>query len=98
MVLTPEIMKLRRVGNCKKPAARECIIMRNSPADTQVIEERQRGGDPGTRAAIPLQPVGKTMVKQAVPLKPIEVWGRADIHLQPVKDPILEHIGARSRL
>lgn len=54
---------------------------RNSPEDTQVIEDKQRAGDPGTGAAIPLQPGVKTTVKQSVPLKPTEVWRRADIHL-----------------
>ncbi|PKU42493.1 neurexin-3-hypothetical protein [Limosa lapponica baueri] len=29
----------------------------------------------------------KTMVRQAVPLQPMEVHGGADIHLQPMKDP-----------
>ncbi len=38
-------------------------------------------------ARIPLQPVVQPMVKQAVPLQPMEVHGGAEIHLQPVKDP-----------
>lgn len=50
------------------------------------------------RAAILPQPVGKTTVKQAVSLKPIEVWARADIHVQPVEDPTLENVGARRRV
>ncbi|GAB0182020.1 hypothetical protein GRJ2_000667300 [Grus japonensis] len=32
----------------------------------------------------------KTMVRQAVPLQPMEVHGGADIHLQPVEDPTPE--------
>ncbi|GAB0208702.1 AN1-type zinc finger protein 5-like [Grus japonensis] len=36
----------------------------------------------------------KTMVKQAVSLQPIEVNGRADIHLQPMEDPTLEQVEA----
>ncbi|GAB0206220.1 mitochondrial enolase superfamily member 1 [Grus japonensis] len=32
----------------------------------------------------------KTMVKQAVPLQPVEDDGGADIHLQPMEDPMLE--------
>ncbi|GAB0186278.1 AN1-type zinc finger protein 5-like [Grus japonensis] len=32
----------------------------------------------------------KTMVRQAVPLQPMEVDGGADIHLQPMEDPMLE--------
>ncbi|GAB0205389.1 AN1-type zinc finger protein 5-like [Grus japonensis] len=34
------------------------------------------------------------MVKQAVPLQPIEVDGGADIHLQPMEDPMLEQVEA----
>ncbi|GAB0176471.1 hypothetical protein GRJ2_000112300 [Grus japonensis] len=63
---------------------------RNNPADTKVSEEGGRGGAPGTKAEIPLQPIEKTMVRQAVPLQPMEVNGGADIHLQPVEDPMLE--------
>ncbi|GAB0208605.1 hypothetical protein GRJ2_003326200 [Grus japonensis] len=36
----------------------------------------------------------KTMVKQAVPLQPMEDDGRADIHLQPMEDPTLEQVDA----
>ncbi|KAK4829703.1 hypothetical protein QYF61_006078 [Mycteria americana] len=32
------------------------------------------------------------MVRQAVPLQPMEVHGGADIHLQPVEDPMLEQV------
>ncbi|GAB0178080.1 AN1-type zinc finger protein 5-like [Grus japonensis] len=34
------------------------------------------------------------MVKQAVPLQPMEEDGGADIHLQPVEDPTLEQVDA----
>jgi len=34
----------------------------------------------------------KTMVRQTVPLQPMEVHGGADIHLQPVKDPNPEQL------
>ena len=47
---------------------------------------------------IPLQPVGKTTVRQAVPLQPMEVHGGADIHLQPVEDPMPEQVDARRTL
>jgi len=40
----------------------------------------------------------KTMVGQIVPLQSMEVHGGADIHLQPVKDPTLEHMDARRML
>ncbi|GAB0183352.1 acid sphingomyelinase-like phosphodiesterase 3b [Grus japonensis] len=43
---------------------------RHNSADSKVSEE---GGAPGTGAEIPLQqPMVKTMVKQAVPLQPME--------------------------
>ncbi|GAB0188323.1 hypothetical protein GRJ2_001297600 [Grus japonensis] len=34
------------------------------------------------------------MVRQAVPLQPMEVNGGADIHLQPVENPTLEQVEA----
>ncbi|GAB0177951.1 AN1-type zinc finger protein 5-like [Grus japonensis] len=36
----------------------------------------------------------KTMVKQAVPLQPMEVDGGADINLQPLEDPTPEQVEA----
>ncbi|GAB0208767.1 AN1-type zinc finger protein 5-like [Grus japonensis] len=36
----------------------------------------------------------KTMVRQAVPLQPMEINGGADIHLQPIEDPTLEQVEA----
>ena len=65
---------------------------RNNSADTQVSEEGGGGGAPGAGAEIPLQPVVKTMVRQAVPLQPMEVHGGADIHLQPLEDPTPEQV------
>ena len=71
---------------------------RNNPADPQVSEEGGGGDAPGAGAEIPLQTVVKTMVRQAVPLQPMEVHGGADIHLQPMEDPTPEQVGARRRL
>ena len=71
---------------------------RNNSADTKVSEEGGGGGAPGAGAEIPLQPVGKTMVRQAVPLQPMEVHGGADIHLQPVEDPTPKQVDARRML
>ena len=71
---------------------------RNSSADTKVSEEGGGGGAPGAGAEIPLQPIVKTMVRQAVPLQPMEVHGGADIHLQPVEDPTPEQVDARRTL
>jgi len=57
------------------------ICESNNSADTKVSEEAGGGGAPGTRAEIPLQPVMKTMVRQAVHLQFVEVHSGADIHL-----------------
>ena len=45
-------------------------------------------------AEIPLQPLEKTMVRQAVPQQPMEVNSGADIHLQPTEDPMTEQVDA----
>jgi len=52
--------------------------------------KKWQGGVPEAGAEIPLQPVEKTMVRQAVPLQPMEVHGGADIHLQPMEKPTPE--------
>ena len=70
----------------------------NNSADTKAREEGGGGGAPGAGAEIPLQPMVKTMVRQAVPLQPMEVHGGADIHLQPMEDPTPEQMGAQRRL
>jgi len=68
---------------------------RNNSAETKVSEEGGGGGAPGTGADIfPLQPVTKTMVRQAVALQSMEVHGGADIHLQSMEDPMLEQMYA----
>ena len=67
---------------------------RNNPADTKVSAEGGGGGAPGTGAEILLQPMVKTMVRQAVPLQSREVNGGADIHLQPMEDPTPEQVDA----
>ena len=64
----------------------------------EVSEEGGGGGAPGAGAEIPLQPGGKTMVRQAVPRQPMEVHGGADLHLQPMEDPTPEQGDARRRL
>ena len=70
------------------------ICERNTPAGTKVSEKGGGGGAPGTRADIPVQPLVKTMVRQAVPLQPREVSGGADTHLHPMEDPTPEQVGA----
>jgi len=53
----------------------------------KVSEDVGGGGAPGARAEVPLQPVMKTMVRQAVPLQHMEVHGGAAVQLQPMEDP-----------
>ena len=48
------------------------ICERNNSADTKVSGEGQGGGATGAGAEIPLQPMEKTMVRQAEPLQPME--------------------------
>jgi len=62
------------------------LCERNNSADTQEREEGGGGGTPGAGAEIvPLKPLMKTMVRQAVPLKSMEVHSGTDIHLQPME-------------
>ncbi|GAB0185750.1 hypothetical protein GRJ2_001040300 [Grus japonensis] len=89
----------------KKPTRSNCnqkrgvrICERNNSADTRVSADGGGGGASGARAEILLQPMEETMVRQAVPLQPIEVDGGADIHLQPMEDPMPEQVNARRRL
>jgi len=70
------------------------LCERNNSADTKVSEEGEGGCTPGAGAEIPLQPVMKTMVRQADSLQSVEVRGGADIHLQPMEDPMLEQVDA----
>jgi len=64
-------------------------------ADPKFIEEGGGGGGPGTGEDVPLQPVEKTMVRQAVPLQSMEVHGRADTQLQPGEKTMPEHMDAQ---
>jgi len=71
---------------------------RNNSADTKLSEEGGGGAAPGTGAEILLQPVVKTMVRQAVPLQPMKSHGGADLQLQPMEDTMTEQVDAQSRL
>jgi len=68
---------------------------RNHSADTKVSEAEGGGRALGARAEIlPLQPMMKTMVRQVVPLQPMEIHSGADIHLHDMEDPTLEQMYA----
>ncbi|KAK4830926.1 hypothetical protein QYF61_014299 [Mycteria americana] len=60
--------------------------------DTKVSEEGGRGGAPGAGAEIPLQPMEKTTVVQVTPCNPWRTTSEQISMLQPVDDPVLEHM------
>jgi len=74
------------------------ICERNNSAETKVIEEGEGGCAPGAGTEIPLQPVVKTTVRQAIPFQPIEVHGGAGNHLQHREDPALEQVDGQRKL
>ncbi|GAB0184899.1 AN1-type zinc finger protein 5-like [Grus japonensis] len=83
---------LRKCEKCCTADVRERSEKDVRETDTKVSAEGGAGGAPGTRAKIPLQPMVKAMVRQAVSLQPMEVDCRADIHLQPMEDPMPEQL------
>jgi len=80
----------KRCTATSRKGVRICEI--NSPGDTTVSEEGEEACVPGTGANLPLQPVEKSMVRQAAPLLLMEVYTGADIHLQPMEDPTPEQV------
>ncbi|KAJ7419650.1 protein pxr1-like [Pitangus sulphuratus] len=48
------------------------------------VKDEGEGDDPGIGVEILLQPMVKTIGRQAVPLQPLKVHGGVDIHLQPM--------------
>ncbi|KAK4824233.1 hypothetical protein QYF61_012207 [Mycteria americana] len=63
----------------------QALLQQQLETDTKISEEGGGGGAPGAGAEIPLRPLVKAMVRQAVPLQPMEVHGGAEIHLQPME-------------
>ena len=64
------------------------IHERNNSAHTKVSDEGGGGGGaPGIGAEIPLQPMEKTMARQAFALQLMEICSGTDIHLQPRRIP-----------
>jgi len=53
------------------------------------VKKEGGGGTADTTVEIHLQPVEKAVVRQAVPLKPMEVHDGVNLHLQPLEDPTL---------
>ncbi|GAB0176179.1 epimerase family protein SDR39U1 [Grus japonensis] len=86
---TSGITELRRgkIAAQQQPERRVRICERNNPADTKISAEGGGGGAPGTRAEIPLQPLEKTMVRQAVSLQPIELMVEQISSCSPWRTP-----------
>jgi len=64
----------------------------------QTPRPMQKEGRRCSGAEIRLQPMEQTMVRQVVPLQPMEAHSGADPHLQPREDIISEQGDARRRL
>ncbi|KAJ7423139.1 hypothetical protein WISP_34823 [Willisornis vidua] len=79
-----------------KTTRREMRIHEKNRLAAKTSEKGEREGTPGTGAEIPLQPLEKTMVRQAVPPQSMEICGRADIRQQPMEEPRLEQKNAIS--
>ncbi|GAB0186353.1 acid sphingomyelinase-like phosphodiesterase 3b [Grus japonensis] len=74
------VMYLKRgKKTCATATAAREKSEKNNSADTKISAEGGAGGSPGTGAEIPLQRLDKTVVRQAVPLQPMEVNDGADI-------------------
>lgn len=84
MVIAPLNEKGKKFCANSNCSWRVRISERNNSADTSISEGGRRDAL-GTRAEIALQPMVKTMVRQAVPL-------------QPLKGPMMEQLNAQSRL
>jgi len=86
MVVAPVITYLRkgRKNPAVKQLGRERGVRceRNNSADTKVSEGGGGGGAQSVGAeTLPLQLLMKTMVRQTVPLQPMDVHSGADLHL-----------------
>ncbi|KAJ7415730.1 protein pxr1-like [Willisornis vidua] len=84
----------------KRPAQQQFHLQRgvricesNNSADTRVSEEGGAGDAPGAGADSPAAH-GAAHDETAVPLQPMEIHGRAEIHLQPLEDSVLEQVEA----
>ena len=66
-------------SKCRQRDKWECV--RETALQTpRSVKKEGGGGAPDARAEIPLQPMEKTRVRQAVPMQSMEVHGGADIH------------------
>jgi len=84
----------RRATKCSRIEEQEYLRETTLKTPKSVKKVVVGGGAPDTKAEIPLQPMVKTMVRQDVPLQPMEVRGGADIHLQPMEDHMPDQVDA----
>lgn len=73
---------------CSMRSEEKCV--RNSPVDALQMKEREDA--PGTREAIPLQPVEKTMLEKVVPCSTWRTTGEHIFTLQPMENPMPEQV------
>lgn len=69
--------------------------MRNNSADIKGSGGGWVKGAPGSRSGIPLEPLVQTMVRK---LQLMEVYGGAEIHLQPEENPSPEQVDTQRKL
>lgn len=63
-----------------------------------LLEEGGGRDASGSGAEIPLQPLVKTMGRESLPLKAMEVHNEANVNLQLMEEPILEKKDIQRRL
>lgn len=78
-------------GSKMGPLLSKAESISDNSADTKVSEEGGGGHAPGTRIDSPAAHGGKTLVRQVVPLQPMEENSKADI-LQLMESPTVEQV------
>ncbi|KAJ7404796.1 protein pxr1-like [Willisornis vidua] len=66
--------------------------------DTKVSGEGGEVGSPDARAEVPLQPLVQPMMKELCLCKPMDTQRNAEIHVQPVEEPMPEQLDGQIRL
>lgn len=77
----------------EQPGKRGVRICKTNSGNTKASAEGGEEDAPCVKTDSPAA-VAKSMVRQAVPLKPMEFHGRVEIHLQTMEDPTSEKVDA----